>query len=136
MKIKELMLNNWVLAGTKTQFPMQVIGVFKDVVYLDFEGNEGDMWEEKENDILPMPLTEELLVKNGFVLDDGGYVNEYSYKDERGSFVHVSYLDGKCIHVRASVLKQKTVIEGYHIEYLHQLQNLLTFAGIEIQFKV
>lgn len=136
MKIKELMLNNWVMAGAKTQFPMQVVGVFNDVVYLDFEGNEGDVWEEKENDILPIPLTEELLIKNGFVLDNGGYVNEYSHIDERGKFVHVDFLDGKCIQVRASVLRQTTLIEGYYIEYLHQLQNLLTLAGVEIQFKV
>ena len=63
---KELMLGNWALAGAKTQFPMQVVGVFDDVAYLDFEGNDSDMWEGKEKDILPIPLTEEILLKNGF----------------------------------------------------------------------
>lgn len=70
VKNKELMQGNWVLAGKKTQFPMQVVGIFSDVVYLDFEGNEGDVWEEKEEDLFPISITEELLEKNGFVLDD------------------------------------------------------------------
>lgn len=61
------MLGNWVYAGDKTQFPMQVVGVFNDVAYLDFEGNESDMWEEEKEDMFPVPLTEEILLKNGFV---------------------------------------------------------------------
>ena len=50
IKTKELMLGNWVYAGAKTQFPMYVVGVFDDFAYLDFEGNESDMWEEEEED--------------------------------------------------------------------------------------
>lgn len=66
VKINELMINDLVLAGKNTQFPMQVVGLFKDVAYLDFEGNEADMWEENETDIMPMPLTKEILINNGF----------------------------------------------------------------------
>lgn len=136
IKNKELMLGNWLLAGEKTQFPMQVVGIFSDVVYLDFEENQGDVWEEKEEDLFPIPLTEELLEKNGFVLDDNEYVKEYSYKDNRGNFIYADFLDGKCIGVKTSVLKQIEVIESFFMKYLHELQNTLTLAGIEFEFKV
>lgn len=39
---KELMLGNWVYESERSQFPMEVVNIDKDMVYLDFEGNEGD----------------------------------------------------------------------------------------------
>ena len=44
-------------------FPMIVVGLYstlKDlsngIVSLDFEGNEGDMWEEEAKDLIPIRL--------------------------------------------------------------------------------
>lgn len=41
-------------------FPMIVVGLYSSLddlnngtVYLDFEGNEGDMWEEEAKDLQP-----------------------------------------------------------------------------------
>lgn len=41
-------------------FPMTVVGLYSTLadlsngtVYLDFEGNEGDMWEEEAKDLIP-----------------------------------------------------------------------------------
>ena len=42
IRTKELMIGNWVYEDEKSQFPMYVVGVFKDVAYLDFEDNEAD----------------------------------------------------------------------------------------------
>ena len=49
------------IASKKTQFPMKVVGTFccsypkldndKDVIYADFEGNEGDVFEYSINEI-------------------------------------------------------------------------------------
>lgn len=41
IKASELMLGNWVYDGDKTKFPMQVVGIGENYVYLDFEDNEG-----------------------------------------------------------------------------------------------
>ena len=41
----ELRIGNWVYDSKYTQYPMQVVCVGSDYVYLDFEGNEGDVWE-------------------------------------------------------------------------------------------
>lgn len=41
-------------------FPMTVVGLYSSLddlnngtVYLDFKGNEGDMWEEEAKDLIP-----------------------------------------------------------------------------------
>lgn len=49
------------ITDKKSQFPMKVVGIFcsrypkldndKDVVYADFEGNEGDVFEYSINEI-------------------------------------------------------------------------------------
>lgn len=135
IKTKELMLGNWVLAGAKTQFPMYVTGIFQDVAYLDFEGNEGDVWEEKEEDMLPVPLTEEILLKNGFVLESDGYRKEYLYKDQKNNFINIEFEDGKCAYICISI-KRREVTEQNCLKYLHELQNLLTLAGVEMKFKI
>ena len=46
--------------GERLSIPMQVVGMFsslnnpspKDTVYLDFEGNEGDIWEEEVKNLV------------------------------------------------------------------------------------
>lgn len=126
MKIKELMLNNWVLAGVTTQFPMQVIGIFNDIVYLDFEGNEGDVWEKKENDILPIPLTKELLIKNGFENINGNFFffnKDFEINIHNNNFLYFINREDHDIAIEKP------------IKYVHQLQNILTMAGIEFNFK-
>lgn len=40
------------VCNRRTKFPMRVVGLLKDgTVYLDFEGNEGDVWEENVKDL-------------------------------------------------------------------------------------
>lgn len=134
IKTKELMLGNWVLAGVKTQFPMYVTGIFQDVAYLDFEGNEGDVWEEKEEDMFPVPLTEDILLKNGFVLKSDK-ISEY-YNSPDGS-VFVRFRKGINILILSTPVSSKIrVVANKLIKYVHELQNLLTLAGIEMKFEI
>lgn len=69
------MLGNWVEYATgikkdKLSIPMQVTGIFADTVYLDFEGNEGDVFEEEGKNLLGIPITEELVLQIGFDKDN------------------------------------------------------------------
>ena len=132
VKTKELMLGNWVLAGAKTQFPMYVTGIFDDVAYLDFEGNEGDVWEEKEEDMLPVPLTEKILLKNRFVKNKDK-ISEYYNSPDENVFVRFK----KEISVLV-ILPLSTARVGARnrIKYVHELQNLLNLAGVEMEFKI
>ncbi|MCD7923649.1 MAG: hypothetical protein LUI85_02695 [Bacteroides sp.] len=49
MKVVELLPSP---QGTRESIPMDVVAIFKDGdVYLDFEGNEGDIWEAKAENL-------------------------------------------------------------------------------------
>ena len=63
---QDLCIGNWVYDGERTQFPMQVVGIGTDYVYLDFPQNEGDLWESKPEDLMGIPLKGEVLKKIGF----------------------------------------------------------------------
>lgn len=66
MDITELKIGDWVKIklpspqGERLSIPMQVVGMFsslnnpspKDTVYLDFGGNEGDVWEEEVQNLV------------------------------------------------------------------------------------
>lgn len=130
------MLGNWVLAGKNAKFPMQVVGVFDDVAYLDFEGNEGDCFEVKEEDMFPVPLTANILLKNGFVK-----MFDF-YKDKEGN-IFVRLGDDITTSIRVECLNRElnkptcSKVSAFNkTKYVHELQNLLTLAGIEIEFKI
>jgi hypothetical protein len=130
------MLGNWVLAGKNAKFPMRVVGVFDDVAYLDFEGNESDMWEEEEEDMFPIPLTEEILLKNGFI-----NMSDY-YKDKEGN-IFVRLGDDITTSIRVECLNRElnkptcSKVSAFNkTNYVHELQNLLTLAGVEMEFKI
>ena len=66
MEITDLKIGDWVQIkipspqGERLSIPMQVVGLLssfnnpspKDTVYLDFEGNEGDVWEEEVQNLV------------------------------------------------------------------------------------
>lgn len=128
---KELMLGNWVYESERSQFPMKVVNIDKDMVYLDFEGNEGDVFDCRMEDICPIPLTGVILLKNGFIKRNlHGYREHYiyTYCTELGTFDFPALFD----------CEFSFLIFGRAIcvNYVHQLQNILTIAGIEIEFKI
>lgn len=51
MKIIDLRIGD-IVCNKRTKFPMRVVGIYEDgTVYLDFEGNEGDVFEENYKDL-------------------------------------------------------------------------------------
>ena len=66
IKCRALMVGDWCcdLHG----FPMQITNVGEDYAYATWEGNEGDPWEydDKDEQLQPIPLTPEILEKNGW----------------------------------------------------------------------
>lgn len=42
-----------IVCNVRTKFPMKVVGIYEDgTIYLDFEGNEGDVFEENIKDLM------------------------------------------------------------------------------------
>ena len=125
----ELRIGNWVCDSKYTQYPMQVVCVGSDYVYLDFEGNEGDVWECDCKEIEPIPLTEELIAKCMF--------SEYEFEDD--IFLH----DEEDVCVQKSYKEyypynfENSDTIGNPIRYLHQLQNLFfALTGKELEIKL
>ena len=66
IKTTELRIGNWVYDGKRTQFPMFIQTVAYDYVYLDFPGNEGDVFESESKELEGIPITPDILVDSGF----------------------------------------------------------------------
>ena len=119
MKCRGLQIWDWIT--DKHRFPMQITNVGEDYAYATFEGNEGDSWEfnDKDDQPEPIPLTHEILEKNGW--------KETEYWHE--------YEDGNTI-IQHSLSNIWGIINGIEIEhfkceYVHQLQHLLRLCGLD-----
>lgn len=115
----DLCIGNWVYDGERTQFPMFIRAIGEDYVYLDFEGNEGDLWESTPQELQGIPLSEELLTKLGFVFNGSGLWKKKEKKREisiniEKEFLFIEAFDFKWLDCRGW---------WHRVKYLHQLQN-------------
>lgn len=87
----------------------------------------------------PIPITEELLLKNGF--------DEPFYRTDTKCSTHVLSLENGCglwvrFHVPRKywyldvVNEDGFILSSGKVDYLHQLQNLCNIAGVEMKWKV
>ena len=115
--VRELAIGNWVYDDDYSKFPMFVVTVGEDFVCLNFEGNEGDVWESIPEDLQGIPLTGELLEKCGFTLKDGLWRHKWGIKVKpEAGFVFIENKDNEHWMYGTCTCKD--------IWYLHQLQNL------------
>ena len=119
----DLRLGNWLYESDKSKFPMQVEGIGKDWIYLNFEGNESDVFENTDKEIYPIPLNKQLLENIGFK-----FSNDYAYL---GEFTLNYYKDGFMISVNEN---DRHITEP--ISFVHELQNLYyALTGKELEIK-
>lgn len=132
MNCNDLMLGNWVYDGDRTKFPMYVVTIGDDYVYLNFDSNEGDVWECLDDDITPIPVTADMLKRIGFEEDTtaGEPWPYWRYWDKEGKYKLDVYPDELyCnsdrkfgLHVDNDVCN--TIGSG-EFTYVHELQNLV-----------
>jgi hypothetical protein len=129
MRLKDLRLGNWVAIGPKDRpsFPMQVTGLFESDSYqvqLNFDGNEGDVWEESIEDLVCVPITDELLDSCLDMVKPGR---------------HVFIQSGRQITILANIGNAYSVMVGKsyiaEVQYVHELQNLFSVLGKELDVK-
>ena len=123
MKREELMINDMVFDYTNS--PVKVCAVGQDIVVK----NRFRIGSLEPNELSPIPLTEEILVKNGFHT----YGESYFIPED------------KCnAHVRIGFHKRETVVDlhrhgAFSVQisckpgklYIHQLQRLLNLCNID-----
>lgn len=140
---KDLMIGNWVYESERSKFPMRVVNIGEDYCYLDFDGNQGDVFECKDKDMMPIEVSVELLSKSGFkTLKYNGrhcdtYVLEYNIviNDYFISIDMNSNSDGRDWYCHIDNAAHST-IGGFDFQYLHELQNgirLITKLDLEIK---
>ena len=92
--------------------------------------------QQKIKDLSPIPITEELLVKNGFTKKDDCYRNYYIDVNVYKIAVHF----GSCAAGRVCYVTIEEPygdqISGDDLTYLHQLQNILNIMDIKLDFVV
>lgn len=83
----------------------------------------------KIEDVLPIPLTEEWLIKMGFEKSSTQLVEAVGY--EIGEFILHCYADNRGIRWDMNILD-----DGFEVKYIHQLQNLHdVLTGKELEIK-
>lgn len=120
-------IGDWVYDSKRSQYPMQVVAVFANGdLHLDFEGNDGDIWECKANEVEPIPITAEMLEKNGFVNDGSRW-----HKLDGNNFTAMC----NPYYTVERIVGNDCALTG-QAEYIHQLQQALRLCGIDKEIKI
>lgn len=138
MKANEIRLNN---IFSQKGFPMYVEAIFRDTVYLNFEGNEGDVWEEDIKDLVPIPLTEEILLKAGFEKEseDDKYGRVFLIPNTKYIIRVVNYGNPQKVDFGFSleISDDKDWCSIKRIYFIHDLQNtIFALTGEEIKIEL
>lgn len=149
MKAEELMIGNIIKIGDVKQ-----VGIVEKVTTLDFsEYDIGDdyvvtvkidrYYDCLENEIYPIEITTNLLNAIGFNKEPEDFLgyNICNWFSIDGEEYHISLRSGLSNHHDRSWTvsvdnKDFETITNCDIQYLHQLQNILTLAGIDFNIKL
>ena len=151
MKAKELMIDDWVLidrpdkyAGAKAQIKSLIFHKEDDGQYFSaFIHDElGIVRREVFNeDLRPIPLTAEILEKNGFVANKHVYPYPYyEYTNEEDKVkVGFAFPQGNRTSYKEPwvyIDSENVFIEHLPCIFVHQLQQILRFCGITLNIEV
>ena len=130
MKKSELKLGDWVLVGgSPIKIDELVEGIDELTVY-DDETNEIENYSY--DDLSPIPLTSEILEKNGWKEDDEIWGIDYTF-----GHLHIEFFsNGKEIEAMVSVTDDRDVCCLRQIKYIHQLQHILWTLGMDDNLKI
>ena len=126
MKSNELMIGDWVKLSKGNWSENRLVGL-----------TDIEMIAESVYLAEPIPLTEEILEKNGFSLDEYGewYEREVSVK-ERNYWVNVAFRnDGVSVYDLDILTGGRSSI-CIHKNYVHELQHALRLCGIEKEIEL
>ena len=118
MKANEIQIGDWLYyKGQFNAFPFKVESITKKKVGYHAEPNEHRMHYLRLGECKPIPLTPEILEKNGFVVES---------RDCHGEpLQYCELVDGLWIDISG-----ENFFEG-KLEYVHQLQHALILCEIE-----
>lgn len=138
---KELMRGNLMIIGKGTDW--EQVCIIDEIMYnvVSLQGREFTTYVSSLD---PIPITEDLLLKNGFtkkLLIEGNekYDDWVEFEKDFGKFFlsirHCSNSIERDWHVQIDN-DYRCSVGGMDIEYVHQLQNVVKVAGYEIELKI
>jgi hypothetical protein len=126
MKATELQIGDWVFTQSGAE---KVVEIREDVVHTD-------EWAYNYDAIKPIPLTPEILEKNGFRIIFESELHVSYFRDIEGFHIEVK-VDKIGIYQKLSMLdglgNGVTIVE---CKFFHQLQHSLRLCGIEKEIEL
>ena len=129
LKVKDLMIGDWVMSFGA---PHKVVGIRTDMFEPHIKTDMSDTWYEEgiENLLEPIPLTPEILEKNGFETHPSNLRMFFEHDDYRlcyylnssNRFTSFNNIDGSLV--------QKVIVN------VHQLQHALKLCGIDKEIEL
>ena len=133
MKQTELMIGDWVLVPKLIDEVEDIKGHFQIRQLRDCDLDVFGFKELKYNEVKPIPITTEILERNGFKIilaeDINFYRAEYKDNDNRGIY----YFESKLMAIGNYKTNNRAEI---HCEYVHELQNALRLCGIKKEMEL
>ena len=128
MKAEELMRNDWVYVDNE---PRQVDWIRS--------GEVGLLWSQTVTPpyLKPIPLTPEILEKNGFALKPDGWLWCKEEGNEDTDYIFIQFRKG-CEEVRLVELNfvNKVLAKYEQMHYVHELQHALRLCGIKKEIEL
>ena len=122
MKAEELMIGDWVLYESKPNMISEISEEIVGEATVCFVGNR---YMANIDEVEPIPLTTEILEKNGFVLRDdeiGWHGVKFEPYFTRDDVPFEIFCDGEPFSIWFR--------DPVNIEYIHQLQHVMRLCGI------
>lgn len=131
MIVQDLKIGYWVCTVTsfgRLTMPMYIAGILNDgTIYLDFDNNEGDMWEVDIKDIAPVRIDEDILNDFGFKRELNTETPTYKVPDSTIESYIVA-TDKECTSFwltnAYNVKDTDSSVGDKTFKYLHELQDL------------
>lgn len=133
MNANELMTGDWVKIKDLKKPIKRLVCVDEYLGKVDFLDNK-ELFTTSINNVLPIPLTKEILEKNGFnVLRRYIWERGDDYGCVKVKFAHKIEIDGEIFDEPPVLLQIDTAVISLNIiiEYVHELQNALRLCGVK-----
>lgn len=117
------MIGDWCILGNGQYAQIDTV-LFK--ILLEYE------IDEYENNLRPIPLTEEILEANGFIHHDYWNKGCYAYDAHKQDILWSMdfYFAPEKGRMEFGAAGKKATINDWHCEYVHQLQHALRLCGL------
>ena len=142
MDIKSLMIGDWVqlktygvsdkFERTEAYIYVKVAEIGSGLITVEYNNDIKEPYRICENtEIEPIPLTPEILEKNGWIKDG------YFYKAEDGSYIQLGELfEHASFRAEKHGIPREIQTSPHLLKYIHQLQHALRLCGIEKEIEL